>query len=379
MSAIELLDGRVLVIEQHGCNSTMSDLGGPPNPPQPIDLLDLDPGRWTESAALNAPRSGFVAVRLRDGRVLVTGGNNGWHGSYSSTKIFDPATDRWAAGGLLNAARKDPVGALLEDGRVLVAGGTFSEGYRDEEDFFSGRTPSYRDLTSAEIYDPVTDRWTLTGSLDRTAAAGTAYALPDGRVLVAGPAHATEPGAEIYDPRLGTWQPAGSFDRLQGSSSVVLGDGSLLIVGGTAEVETTGPDGSTYSYVPVATVRRFDPSSGNTVEVAPLPAPRTGAVAVRMADGRVLVAGGTEDEQLDTYVEAPPTATVFIYDPTHDAWKETTPMPFADRPALALLLADGSVLVTGGSIPLPVAETDGCGPILVGWTARFVPAPRTGG
>jgi len=118
-TALELLDGRVFVIDQHSCNGTMSDLGGPPHPPGRTDILDPATERWTAAAALNAPRSGFVAVRLHDGRILVTGGNNGWHGSYSSTKLFEPVTGRWTEGGLLNTARKGPIGALLQDGREI--------------------------------------------------------------------------------------------------------------------------------------------------------------------------------------------------------------------------------------------------------------------
>ena len=83
------------------------------------------------------PRSAYFATRLADGRVLVTGGDNGWNGSYSSTKLFDPATGRWSSTGLLGTARKRLAGALVEDGRVLVAGGSYSEGYQDEEDFSS--------------------------------------------------------------------------------------------------------------------------------------------------------------------------------------------------------------------------------------------------
>ena len=296
-TALELLDGRVFVIDQDSCNSVMSDLGGPPHPPLQTDLLDPASGRWTATAALNAPRSGFVVVRLHDGRILVTGGNNGWHGSYSSTKLFDPATGQWTAAGLLNTARKNPVGALLQDGRVLVAGGTYSDGFRDEADFFS-RPLADRELTSAEIYDPATDRWTPTGSLTDAAAAGTAYSLPDGRVLAVGHDWVAEPVAEVYDPRRGTWAAAGRLVRPQGSTSVVLMDGSLLVVGGTGEVVTHGSDGDSHAYDPVATVRRFDPDTGVTVEVSPLPAPRTGAIAVRLSDGRVLVAGGTEHGQL---------------------------------------------------------------------------------
>jgi hypothetical protein len=92
LTALELVDGRVLVID--ATDNVISDLGGGPTPPGPTDILDPESGHWTQSAPLNAPRSAYFATRLDDGRVLVTGGDNGWYGSYSSTKLFDPATGR---------------------------------------------------------------------------------------------------------------------------------------------------------------------------------------------------------------------------------------------------------------------------------------------
>jgi hypothetical protein len=150
----------------------------------------------------------------------------------------------------------------------------------------------------------------------------------------------------------------------------VLPDGSLLVIGGTTEV--VEPDGNS-SHIPVAAVRRFNPDTGTAGEVAPLPAPRTGSVAVRLADGHVLVAGGTEVQRLESGLEAPPTATAFIYDPARDVWLATAPMPFADDPGQAILLADGGVLVTGGSVPATELLVDVCEPNAVGWTARFIP------
>lgn len=369
--AIPLLDGRVLVIAESG---QISDLGGGPSPPSPTRILDPATGRWTDGAALNASRSVFAAVRLNDGRVLVAGGDNGWRGSYSSAKLFDPQSGTWSSTGLLNTARAYPAGALLPDGRVLVAGGHYSEGYEDVADFDSGRDVAGRDLGSAEIYDPATGRWTVTGSLHVAGSFSdeSVYALPDGRVLVGGAP------AEVYDPVAGTWAIAGDVVRRPGSASVVLEDGSLLVIGGTEEVLTSGPDGERWTYPPVATVLRVDPEAGATTEVAPLPAPRTDAVAVRLADGRVLVAGGTEDAPPASGGDAPPTATAFIYDPTGDAWSAAAPMPFADRPGAAVLLADGSVIVTGGTIPLRLPDLD-TPPEAVGWTARFWPEVVGGG
>lgn len=366
-TALELLDGRVFVIDHESCNG-MSDLGGPPHPPGPTDILDPATHLWTPAAPLNATRSEFVALRLRDGRVLVTGGDNGWHAAYSSTKVFDPATGRWAATGLLNTARMGPVGALLPDGRVLVAGGAYSEGYRDEADFASRRSAREEPLTTAEIYDPRTGRWTTTGSLAVAIVGGDAYSLPDGRVLAVGGAWSSEPGvAQVYEPAHASWSIAGRLVRLPGSASVVLADGSLLTIGGRDS--DTGDR-------PVAAVRRFDPDSGTTVDLAPLPSPRVGSVAVRLADGRVLVAGGTEDVRLQSGLDAPPVATALIYDPMRDAWAATVPMPFATDPGVAVLLANGTVLVAGGSIPRTEAVVDVCEPNAIGWAALFT--PRTG-
>ncbi|MHB8960630.1 MAG: Kelch repeat-containing protein [Candidatus Limnocylindrales bacterium] len=360
-TTLELLDGRVFVVDQEPCNG-MSDLAGPPHPPGPTEILDPATGTWTEAEALNATRSGFVALRLLTGQVLVTGGDNGWYGAYSSTKLFDPATGRWAATGLLNTARLGLVGALLADGRALVAGGAYAEGYRDEADFLSGRVSQERPVRTAELYDPATGRWTATGSLARDIFGGDAYPLADGRVLAIGTAWSSEQGeAQVYEPVHGTWTVAGRLARLPGSASVVLADGSILVIGGSGFTD----------HRPVATVQRFDPDTGVTREAAPLPAPRSGSAAVRLADGRVLVAGGTEAQRLESGLDAPPTASAFIYDPIRDAWTTAAPMPFAVNPGQALLLANGDVLVTGGSIPRTEVLVDVCEPNAVGWTALF--------
>ena len=65
------------------------------------------PAYGAPTGSLNAPRDGFFAVTLADGRVLVTGGMTsaepaeGVFGAYSSTKLYDPATGTWSATGLL--------------------------------------------------------------------------------------------------------------------------------------------------------------------------------------------------------------------------------------------------------------------------------------
>ncbi len=108
-------------------------------------------GTWSATESLNAPRDGFVAVTLDDGRVLVTGGvtsaepDEGVFGAYSSTKLYDPQAGTWSATSLLNVARYAPAVALLHDGTVLVAGGDYIDG---STKFASSRAPRSMTLSS---------------------------------------------------------------------------------------------------------------------------------------------------------------------------------------------------------------------------------------
>src|SRR5262249_5025707 len=92
-------------------------------------------------------------------------------GVLASAEVYDPATDSWAPAGLMNTAREHHTATALKDGRVLVVGG---------QDEMSIRLPA------AEVYDPKSNSWAPAGWMDTGRSAHTATALPDGRVLVAG-------------------------------------------------------------------------------------------------------------------------------------------------------------------------------------------------
>ncbi len=53
---------------------------------------------WTATGSMTTPRSGFAAVPLPDGKVLVMGGTNG-NKSLASAELYDPATGTWTATG----------------------------------------------------------------------------------------------------------------------------------------------------------------------------------------------------------------------------------------------------------------------------------------
>jgi hypothetical protein len=152
------------------------------------ELYDPATGRWTATGDMAQARTGHSATLLRDGRVLVVGGNGG--GLFlDSAELYDPATRSWTAAGHMAHGRSGHTATLLPDGRVLVAGGVFGD------DAGSCCAP----LSSAEVFDPVSGSWTATGSFVELVGGAFATLLPDGRVLVAGD----------QDPAIGEQRAAG--------------------------------------------------------------------------------------------------------------------------------------------------------------------------
>jgi len=86
-----------------------------------------------------------------------------------SAEIYDPATKSWSVTGRLNNGRDDHQAVSLADGTVLMLGG-FKDAFLD----------------SVELYDPATGSFTQRAPLLEPRSDHRAVLLDDGRVLVAG-------------------------------------------------------------------------------------------------------------------------------------------------------------------------------------------------
>jgi len=88
-------------------------------------------------------RSAHTATLLANGKVLIAGGIDPSGENTTKAEIYDPGTGTFSLTGSMTAARAGHTATLLATGRVLIAGG--SEG------------------ATSEVYDPTTRSFALTG------------------------------------------------------------------------------------------------------------------------------------------------------------------------------------------------------------------------
>src|SRR6185503_10693261 len=107
-------------------------------------------------------------------------------------------------------------------------------------------------------------QWTLTGSLKVTRSSHSATRLPNGKVLAVG-GRPTK-SAELYDPQTGNWAITGFTNEVHffGHTATLLRSGDVLLAGGT-NVNGSG------DYV--ATVELYSPATGTWSTTASLPEP----------------------------------------------------------------------------------------------------------
>lgn len=218
-AGVVLADGRVLF-----CGGVTAGEGVELGISRSCDLWE--PATQTArrlQAVMTVPRSGHRMTRLRDGRVLVSGGFS-TATPYRYAELFDPATLSFSA---VNAPVTQPlsqqVAVLHTDGSVLLMGGeTYSE---------DGAVPR------AEVwrFDPGTNGFMSRPPLARPRTLAAAAPLRDGRVLLFG--GQIEPGrlsatAERYDFAAGGRAIAGLDQERAYLSASRLADGRVLVAGG---------------------------------------------------------------------------------------------------------------------------------------------------
>ncbi len=186
--------------------------------------------------------------------------------------------------------------------------------------------------------------WTLTGSLRHARAGFQATALLDGRVLVEGGFSNT--GAvrrsELFDPASKTWSNSGSMVVPRSNhTATLLEDGRVLVAGG---------QGLSHGQSAANVAELYDPVLGRWTETGKMRAERPlGLSAVRLQDGRVLVAGGTGNGDVLSSAE--------IYDPASETWTLTGDMGIKVYAFALTLLPDGKVLLAGGLFEPPATSS----------------------
>lgn len=102
---------------------------------------------------LNVPRVGHSATALKDGTILIAGGNDGVQ-YHNTASIYDPAAGTISAPITMNHARSNHRAALLSDGTVILMG---------------GRDATNQALNTVDIYNPSTGSFTDPGTTLTTA------------------------------------------------------------------------------------------------------------------------------------------------------------------------------------------------------------------
>jgi hypothetical protein len=299
-----------------------------PGPPSATsaELWDPATSKWTATGSLNAPRDLFGVASLEDGRALVIGGINDNYLSYSSTKLYDPAVGTFTQTGLMTYARTSPAWAVLADGRAMAISGVYHSGTADKI------------VTAVELFDPATAKWSLTGPLHVGRIGAQAATLADGAVLVVGGSDVngnTLKSAELWDPATGKWTVIGSLAQARDEFTLAaLPDGSAIVAGGL--------NPATVPMTATASVERLDRATSTWKAAADMNTAAAARISARLADGRILVAGG----RVGAWKAAVSTAEIF--DPVAGTWTATVPMPMTLERSGAVLLGDVSVLVAGG-------------------------------
>ncbi|MCE2441401.1 MAG: hypothetical protein J4F39_18515, partial [Candidatus Latescibacteria bacterium] len=257
-NGILLSDGRVLIMPRYGH--------------LPIEIYDPHSRRFQAVADVPSNVTIATATLLPGGEVFLT--------NLDHTGVFDPDARTFHSIFKREEIRRLHTATLLKDGRVLIVG-----------DGLVGRNV---------IYDPSSRGVSQAGILQVDRINHKAVLLQDGRVLIVGGTAGKGPfvqTAEMYDPETNTFSPAGvsTGDPL---SAALLPSGTVLLV--------HSHNGDIVLYNPAT--RAFSPT-GHSIGW------RSSPTVTLLADGRVMIAGGTKDTGNGHTFKEEITDQIFIFAP----------------------------------------------------------------
>lgn len=271
-------------------------------------------------------RKVFPAITIPNGEILVCGGSAPYYGriviGVPFCEIYSSVNRKWRKVFNMNIRRHGLTLTLLSDNKSILAIGS--------EDDIDGYT--------AEIYNIDMDKWFFVPNIMNVHRTHhTATLLRNGEVLIIGgiPAHniPVTSSTQLYNPSSNTFVTTGSLNIARyGHTAILLDDGlSVLVIGGHD------------SYQSLLPIRPEIYKEGSwSYTVGDMITMRIGCAAVLLLDGNVLIAGGV-DSNSNTI------SSVEIYNSTTGTFSLVQSMKCARSHFTLTLLPTGQVLSVGGN------------------------------
>jgi hypothetical protein len=173
--------------------------------------------------------------------------------------------------------------------------------------------------------------WVPADDMSITRATFTIFVLPDGKAIALGEAN-TGPGftntTEIFDPATSTWSAGPASTQVHTDASAVrLADGRILVAGGRL------------NSAPLTNAEIFNPATSTWTPTGSMHRGRVLHSLTLLPGGKVLAAGGYSGAFENT---------AELWDPATGTWTLTGGMAIGRWQHTATLMTNGRVLVTGG-------------------------------
>lgn len=233
------------------------------------ESFDYRTNRFSPIAGMLVKRSRHTATLLPNAKVLITGGyslNKTNTVTLDSAELYDPQINKFTFIGKMSTERVGHTATLLKDGRVLIVGGNKEETpYAELYDykmgkFYSlkntrevrayhktmllpnrkviivgGHTGEENDLLSVELFDPETNKFNIVGKLITPRSGGHSVILlnPNNMLIVGG--YSNKVGylsnAEVYDLKSNKSALVKMYQKYFYSRATLLNDMTILITG----------------------------------------------------------------------------------------------------------------------------------------------------
>ncbi|KAF5024815.1 hypothetical protein F66182_3054 [Fusarium sp. NRRL 66182] len=260
-----------------------------------------------------------------------------------AVSLYNPKTDEFTRGPDMKMARGYQTSTILSDGRVFTIGGAYS---------------GLRQGKNGEVYDPKANKWTMLPGADvkpmltkdhegiwREDNHAWLFGWMDGSVFQAGPSM----DQHWYSTkRRGSVAKAAKRDDANAMCGIfVMYDavaGKILSAGGSPDY--TGSDANKRAHI-TTIGQPFKPSS--VKRVADMAFPRGFGNAVVLPDGTVLVTGGQRKAVVFTNTDG--ILIPELYNPKTNRWTQLAPHAVPrNYHSVSILLPDATVFIGGGGL-----------------------------